>query len=80
MFSDERANELLNGILDVVCPTFRDAMTGFQSTGCWPDGYVQNPVPLSCAYSPMHQLFPLLRLEFTTRCDLSLDLACPSPT
>ncbi|HAU37498.1 MAG TPA: hypothetical protein DCX07_07235 [Phycisphaerales bacterium] len=38
MFSDERAGQLLNEILDVVCPAFRDAMTGFQSTGRWPDG------------------------------------------
>jgi len=38
MFSEERASRLLNEILDVVCPSFLDSITGFQSIGIWPDG------------------------------------------
>ncbi|MCG3181426.1 MAG: hypothetical protein BIFFINMI_03819 [Phycisphaerae bacterium] len=38
MFSDERANALLNEILDIVCPTFEDTTSSFQSSGRWPQG------------------------------------------
>ena len=38
MFSDERAGELMDEVMDLVCPTFFDAGGSFQCSGSWPDG------------------------------------------
>jgi len=38
MFSAERASELMDQIMALVCPTFFDAGGSFQCSGCWPGG------------------------------------------
>ena len=38
MFSDERASELMDQIMELVCQTFFDAGGSFQCSGCWPSG------------------------------------------
>jgi hypothetical protein len=38
MFSDERAGELMDQVMALVCSTFFDTGSGFQCRGCWPDG------------------------------------------
>jgi hypothetical protein len=38
MFSDKRAGELMDQVMELVCPTFFDACGTFQCSGCWPSG------------------------------------------
>ena len=38
MFTDKRADELMDKVLEIVCPAFYDTFSGFQCSGCWPDG------------------------------------------
>jgi len=38
MFNDERASELMDRIMALVCPTFFDAGGSFQCSGSWPEG------------------------------------------
>lgn len=38
MFSDERASEMLDQIMELVCPTCFDAGGSFQCSGSWPGG------------------------------------------
>jgi hypothetical protein len=38
VFNDERAGELMDQVMALVCPTFFDTGGSFQCSGCWPDG------------------------------------------
>ena len=38
MFGDERAGELMDMTMELVCPTFFDACGSFQCSGSWPEG------------------------------------------
>ena len=38
MFSEERASELMDQVMDLVCPSFFDAGGSFQCSGVWPGG------------------------------------------
>ena len=41
MFNDERASELMDQIMALVCPIFFDAGGSFQCNGSWPEGKEQ---------------------------------------
>ncbi len=38
MFSEKRADKLMDQVMSLVCPTFFDACGGLQCSGCWPEG------------------------------------------
>ena len=38
MFNDERARELMDQVMALVCPTFFDTGSSFQCSGSWPSG------------------------------------------
>lgn len=42
MFSDKRADELMDLVMDLVCPTLFDASGTFQCSGVWPGGKGQS--------------------------------------